>query len=324
MGVPRKTFIDSKIFLWTNVMKRWKLPLTALFFLLVCIAAFYFSRHRFIPVTVRAIDRPIKPKFSRPVRENAVRSEQGQKMNKKTDVVPSAPGMESSWCLKDSLDEEAGILRQEIDENCDGVVDQCRVKELNGYGEVVRYEYYKDCRKAPSSCVEIERNQYGEKIAYDIDSDCDGRIDECHTYKLNDHGDIIEVLIDKGCDGVLEEDEVHGCFSISYNEDNMIIAGDAGNCGEKPENCTEYEYDLSAGIRREKWDLKCDDTVDFCWVKIFRDDPDEWDGFIDKGCDGTWSSCSIRVDNGSVMYKSKDHEVCAKKYEDLVKRNRGK
>ena len=303
-------------------MKRWKLLLVALFFTMVCFVVYYFSHYRFEPDTVSAVDRPAKTKLTRPVRKDAVRSERAKKMIVKTDRVVRAVGMKSYRCVKnESFDEEAGILRKEIDSDCDGAVDLCRTEELNTYGEMVRYESYEDCGKVPTHCVKIDRNEYGEEIAYYIDSDCDGRLDECHTNERNDRGDIIEAVIDKGCDGVLEEGEERGCFSVVYDEDGLIITAHSGNCGEKPEICYDFEYDLKAGNRREKWDLKCDGAVDFCWVKFPRDDPDKWDWFIDDGCDGIWKSCTIYGDDGVVIHSFKGHKACAKKHEELVKRN---
>ena len=293
---------------------------------MVCLVVFYFLLHRPEPDIERAVDHLARPKLTRSVRKNAVRSEKAKMMIEKTDIDVGDTGMTSSRCVKDTLDEATGILRQEVDENCDGVIDVCRVKELNAYGEPIHIELYRDCGKVPTSCYEIEYNEYGEEITYHIDNDCDGNLDECITNKRNDHGDIIEVIKDKKCDGKFEEGDGHGCFSYSYDKEGMIMAGHAGNCGEKPQNCTECEYDLDAGIRREKWDIKCDGTIDFCWVKIYRDDFDEPDSFISMGCDGIWKSCSIHDDDGGSIKinKFKGHEVCANKYEELMKRNLGK
>ena len=256
------------------------------------------------------------------MRKNKPRSEKAKKMIEKADIGADNTNIKSYRCVKTTtLDEEAGILRKEIDNDCDGVVDRCRIEELNAYGEQVRYENYMDCGMVPTDCIKVSRNEYGEETAYYIDSDCDDHLDKCHTYKRNDHGDIIEVIMDKGCDGVLEKGEEHGCFSYAYDEDGLIISAHSGNCGEKPEICYDFEYDLEAGNRREKWDLKCDGAVDFCWVKFPRDDPEKWDWFIDDGCDGIWKSCTIYGDDGAVIHSFKGHETCAKKHEELVKRN---
>ena len=310
-----------------QVLQRWKLPLAVLFLMLVGLAVFYFSHHRVEPNIGRAIDRPAKPKLSRPIRENAVRSRHAKKINKKTDRVVRDTEVESFRCVKKStFDEAAHILRQEVDDNCDGIVDRCEIRELNAYGELVHYEDYRGCGKVPSHCIEYNLNEYGEEFADYLDEDCDGHLDKCHYLKRNDHGDIIEEITDKGCDGVLGEDEYHRCSTFVYDEDGMIINEYEGKCGEDPENCADFEYDLAAGIRREKWDVKCDGTVDFCWVKIYRDgrDEDDYDQFIDKGCNGTWYWCTVQGDNGDGVLKITGHEACAQKYEELVKRKLGK
>lgn len=242
--------------------------------------------------------------------------------------------MESSGCVKNNtFDPATGIQRQEIDEDCDGIVDRCVMRELNDYGGEVRYEYHEDCAKAPTTCAEIERNEYGEAIAIYVDEACNGRPDTCISLKRNDYGDLIGESVDKGCDGVLEEGEYNRCSTYAYDEDGRITYEQEGACGGEPENCANYEYDFAVGIRHEKWDFKCDGTADFCWVKIYRndpwvgnyyDDPDDPDTFADKGCDGVWQACSIRDDNEESTRRFKDHEVCEKKYEDLVKRNRGR
>jgi hypothetical protein len=302
-------------------MKKWKLLLAGLFSVLVCLVVYYFAHYRVTPEIVGPVDRPFKPRLTRPTRKNAVRSDRAKKMTAKTD---SATGMKSYRCMKKDLDQETGILRQEIDKDCDGVVDQCVVLKLNEYGEEVHRESYENCGKVPTRCSDIEWNEYGEAVASYTDEDCDGRPDICTTAKFNDHGNYIESAMDNGCDGKLDgKGDVHTCSSYSYDQDGMITSRTQGTCGKHPNGCTEYEYDLRAGIRREKWDTKCDGTVDFCWVWFYRDDPYDYHEFIDIGCDGTWKYCNIYGDDGLVRNKYKGHEACAKKYEDLVKRNLG-
>ncbi len=303
--------------------KKWKLPLTVLFLILVCFAIFLFAHHRVEPNIGKVLDHPVRKKLTRRVRPNAPRSERAKKLNKRTDTGVAAE-MGSFRCTKNTFLDEAGrILRREIDENCDGAVDFCVVQELNAYGEEVRRTRYRGCGNVPSNCIEITRNEYGEEIAYYTDENCDGHIDECHYLKRNDHGDVIEEIGDKGCDGVLAEDEWHRCSSFFYNEDGLKSREYEGKCGEEPENCLYYEYDLALGIERVKEDAKCDGTVDHCWTQIYRDDPDNPDRFMDKGCVGIWYSCTIWRDNGYSYQKFTSNEVCARKYEELVRRNRG-
>jgi hypothetical protein len=306
-------------------MKRWKLPLAALLLILVCFVVYYGFQLRSAPDSAKATDPLVKPKNSRPVRKNMARSEQAKKMVEKTGVGDAATGM-SYGCLKESpYDEATGILRTEIDFDCDGIPEKCKVEELNAYGEPIRTENYKDCGEVPTHCYENEYNEYGEKIAYVYDRDCDGSIDKCGTFKRNDHGDIIERINDKGCDGVLEEGELHRCFTYVYDEDNLVISQHGGNCGEEPNSCSDYEYDFATGMKRLKWDLKCDGTVEGCMEIFYHDDPDKSDRFIDdEGCDGIWEGCVFLGDDGVKSIGFGGHEVCAKKYEELVKKNRGK
>ncbi len=258
-------------------------------------------------------------------------------MIEKSDSGANAAGRESSSrCVKkESFDETTGILWQELDDNCDGVVDRCRVQQLNDYGEPVRTETFKDCGEAPTNCYENEYNEYGEVTAYNFDSDCDGSIDKCLTFKRNNYGHEIEIIYDKGCDGVLEKGEWHFCSTFDYDEDGLMIKQREGNCGEEPELCGDFEYNLAAGMKREKWDDECDGTVEYCWVKFSSDSPDEPDSmidahpnepdsFTDKGCDGIWENCNILGDDGVIVHHFKGNEVCAKKYEELVKKNLGK
>jgi len=308
-----------------QVPMQWKLLPGAIILILLVLMIYNFSRHRLVPKIVPAVDRPVKPRALRPVRKNAALSEQIKKINKKTDHDIGISGVKSFRCLvRETFNEATGVLRQEVDNNCDGIVDYCELQELNAYGEPVRKERYRNCGEEPSNCSEIERNKYGEVIAYNIDSDCNGLFDECQIYKRNDHGDIIETIIDKECDGKLEEGEEHGCNLYRYDEDGMIIADYAGSCKGKPELCASYEYDLSHGIRREKLDNGCDGTIDWCLVEVYREDSTESEVFIDVGCDGTWRSCSTHEDDGVTITKFEGHETCAKKYEEFVMGKPGK
>ena len=316
-------------------MKKWKSPLVGLFLILICFFIYFLFFHRIDPEITSSVHHPFQAKKLRPVRKNAVRSKRWKKKIAKNDHGIGAVRMTSSRCVKEDLDENTGILQQEVDSNCDGVVDRCRTVKLNAFGEPVHIEYYKDCGEKPNRCMDIDYNEYGEEIAYDYDSDCDGNSDDCLTFNRNDHGDEIETIYDKGCDGVLGKGEWHFCYTYDYNEDGLIISADTGNCGEEPDLCAEYEYDLTAGMKREKWDHDCDNTPDICWVKFSRDDsvvpesivvaaPDEPDSFLDEGCDGVWKHCFILGEDGVKVHKFTGHEVCAKKYEELLKRNREK
>lgn len=302
-------------------MKRRKLLPAALIIVPVCFAVFYYFHHRSIPDIIRAIDHPVGPKFTRPTRKNAVRSEKAKQMNKKTDIGDAA-AVKPYGCLKtSSFDEATGILRRELDFDCDGIADDCVNEELNEYGEPLRIEHYKDCGKAPGRCNEIEYNEYGEMTAYNYDKDCDGIVDVCGTLKRNDHGDIIEWSNDKGCDGVLEEGELHLCNSFIYDEDGLIVHEREGDCGAEPFACIDYEYDLVTGVRHAKGDNNCDGTVDVCQVQFYREGYSNPDSFIENNCDGTWKSCNILGEVDNVVQTIKGHEACAKKYDELVNKN---
>ncbi len=307
-------------------MKRWKLPLAALILVLVGLVVLFFSRHRPEPDIGKPIARAARPKLTRPVRPNAPRSERAKKINAKTDTGARAAGGRSHSCLKrETYDEAARTLRREFDKNCDGTDLYCTVDELNDYGEPIRKTSYQRCGNTPSYCTTLEHDEYGEAIASHIDQDCDGRHVECSTGKYNDHGDIVESIIDKGCKGNSDgEGDQDYCFSYSYDEDGMIVSSAQGKCGEEPTLCTSYEYDLAAGVRRETWDSDCDGTPNFVWVKIFHEgaEEDDYDQFVDKGCTGNWYWCIIIGEDNFSWQRFEGNEACAKKYGELVKRNR--
>lgn len=311
-------------------MKRRKYLTIALLLILGGVLAYVFLHDRDEPTNDAAVDYPVKPKLKRPVRKNAARSE----LVKRIDCRNADATKDWSKCTNAvSFDNRTGKLREEIDKDCDGFIEYCIVTKFNEYGEEIGWEHYPDCGNVPRNCSEIERNEFGEMIALHSDQDCDGRWDHCQTLKRNDHGDLVEEISDKGCDGVLEGGEYHHCTSFEYDEDGRIIRERDGKCNREPENCAEIEYDHSLGIRREKWDNQCDGTVDFCIVKIYQGDPwtgdylegpDVFDLFSDTQCNGIWRACSVYSEDGERMQRYSEHDVCAQKYEEAVRRNRAR
>jgi len=303
-------------------MKRWKLPLAVLLIVLIGLAVFYFANHRFKPELVKAVDPSIIPKKKRPLRPAARRSPQAKKMAEKTGAG-DATAMKPHGCVKNiAFDEATGILRSEMDYDCDGTVDNCLVEVLNEYGEPIRTENYKNCGDAPSDCFETEYNEYGEGITISMDLDCDGRPEACTTIKRNDHGDVIERIIDNGCDGVLEKSMMNECKSYTYDANHLIVHEISDNCADEMRVCTDFTYDLDAGVRFETCDFDCDGTVDVCMAQVYVDGYPEPFTFTERNCDGTWAHCTVYEENSAMTRTLLGHDACAKQYEQLVKRNR--
>ncbi len=324
--------------------KRWGLLLAAFVLILACIIFCYLSQRSPEPEVAQVVGHTTKPKpppkLTRPVRENTPRSRQTKK------TVEAAPKTDTAFknnmspygcLLKNEYDEQAGIVQQVIDKNCDGVADYCRAEELNEYGETVRKEDDGDCDGEPDRCYDMRYNKYGEEIAQDFDDKCDGSIDSCLSIKRNEYGDEIEEIFDVGCDGKLDDVEVtenedgkgvliggdeHLCYSYEYDENGMITNKQQGNCGEEPYICRSYAYDPAAETRREKLDMDCDGTIEACRVKWMPGGNFTPHYFTENNCDGTWKNCMIWGEVNWVGRTFMGHDICAQKYEEIKKKYR--
>jgi hypothetical protein len=294
---------------------------------LVCLIVFQFSRHRAGPDAGKAVAGRFRPKITRPLRKNAPRSALAQKMKADAGGGPPAAGQKFYCNVKVTNDEAAGTRWLQIDTKCTGAYDRCEMQWLNAYGELVRSIVYESCGSVASECREIKRNEYGEIVADNVDSKCRGRFDDCRTHERNDHGDVVEEVDDKGCKGVLEaDDDQHDCISYVYNEDGTVASDAGGTCGAEPDFCTDYDYDLAAGVQREKITRGCQGAPEACFTRIYPgviSDDASHDAhlFIDKGCTGNWSVCVIRGDDGYSFEHFRGNEICAAKFAEITQRN---
>ena len=230
-------------------------------------------------------------------------------------------------------DAKGNVILEGIDNDCDGVEEQCDLTEWDDAGRKTADYRDADCDGTiDSMCIWWAYDDAAASMTWTEDYDCDGIPEFLRTYVYDAEGRVVLEAVEEG----EESGFAAYCYAYSYDEFGNEIEKKSGETCDGPwaycqvsvfdeegvqtetyqdqdcdgipdKNCRVYEITTDAdGVidMSQSFDSECDGEIEFCSSTVATQDWYVLASSHDDGCDGLVESCYRRVfdADGDLLY----------------------
>ncbi|MCB9475685.1 MAG: hypothetical protein H6684_16710 [Deltaproteobacteria bacterium] len=199
----------------------------------------------------------------------------------------------------DDDEEMCEVEHYDLDEKCDGEIEQCVDYGFTEDGQPTSTSDDTDCDGTPDVCQANTYDGDGNLILTGSDANCDGTPDtDCTVYAdyAKAAGDGAGTVgADSDCNSVPET----SCQKITYDEDGNPLTVEFDNdCNGEADACAVYTYEDGV-FKSYKEDSKCNDTDDYCYEDVYQPfgDGQYQQRRFDTDCDGEADNCQFWIYN---------------------------